>query len=55
LICQEETEQALWGKAQEWEGVWVEEDEAVQAREEIAFVRLAELKSPIKQARLALQ
>ena len=52
MTCQEETEQALWGKELEWEEVWVEEDEAEQVREEIVFVQVAELKSPIRQARL---
>lgn len=55
MICQEETEQALWGKDLEWEEVWGEEDEAEQGREEIVFVQAAELKSPIKQVRLVPQ
>jgi len=44
LICQEETEQALWGKVQEWGEGWVEEPGIVpaQAREVIAYARVAE-------------
>ena len=40
MICQEETEQALWGKAQEWGEGWGEEPGIVreQVPEEIAYV-----------------
>jgi hypothetical protein len=44
-------EQALWGKAQEWEEVWVEEPGIVraQAPEGIVYVLLAEKRLSIRQ------
>ena len=50
MLCQEEMEQALWGKAQEWAGVWVGAEEAAQALREIVFVQVAGLRLRIRQA-----